>query len=155
MVPESAKEPCRNWFYKIASIRELIPRLYVEMAILKCYSFLETNDYSDGLNRLTRMIRGVGDPLAQIYMRAYLCRVGWNVAPGVRSHLMDNVDDFFVTFQQVRTRSVDQVRSQHRMDLFTYLDLFSPAIEWILQCTSYKSSPVHTTQSQLKKNQSS
>lgn len=64
MIPESVKETCMNWFYKIASIRELLPRLYLEIALLKSYNFLiKTDDLSKILNRLTNTIRGIGDPL--------------------------------------------------------------------------------------------
>uniref|UniRef100_A0A8C4VE05 VPS35 endosomal protein-sorting factor-like n=1 Tax=Falco tinnunculus TaxID=100819 RepID=A0A8C4VE05_FALTI len=75
IVNDTAKETCLNWFFKIASIRELIPRFYVEAAILKCNKFLSKTGISECLPRLTSMIRGIGDPLVAVYARAYLCRV--------------------------------------------------------------------------------
>lgn len=48
---------------------------YVEAAILSCYKFLTDQEYTQALIRLTKMTRGIGDPLVAAYARAYLCRV--------------------------------------------------------------------------------
>lgn len=102
-VPESAKETCRNWLFKIASIRELIPRLYVEASILRCYSFLSSDDrvYKTTLERLAAMTCGIGDPLVSMYARCYVCRVGAIVAPGVSTHLLPCFNDFVRVYPQV------------------------------------------------------
>jgi hypothetical protein len=203
MVSDVAKETCKNWFFKIASIRELVPRLYVELAILRCYNFLAKDDYSNALQRLCSMIRGIGNPLVATYCRAYLCRKvrfaapfltkrtairalarrsahapgprahsrgcaqGMEVAPGVKKHLLAAFYDFTFTYTQIRPENV-QVRhtycpaasaivahrcgspmwrwqdtlTEFNITFASYLDLYTPAVDWILQCVAHNASKV-------------
>ncbi|GAB6020434.1 hypothetical protein CHUAL_003128 [Chamberlinius hualienensis] len=138
MVPESAKETCRNWFYKIASIRELIPRLYVEVAILKSYSFLTMTEFSAALMRLTKMVLGIGDPLVAAYARCYLCRVGVSIAPEVRDYLYENLYDFLATYSQLTCVHVQNELLRQKVDFTAYMTLYSPALDWIIQCIAHK-----------------
>lgn len=137
-IPESAKETCRNWFFKIASIRELIPRFYVEAAILKCYRFLASGEYNKALVRLADTCRGIGDPLVAVYARCYLCRVGISVSPKFREHLMPCFDDFLQMYGQIQTDSVQNILAAQKLELSRYLVIYSPALDWILQCVAHR-----------------
>ncbi|XP_060551407.1 VPS35 endosomal protein-sorting factor-like, partial [Ruditapes philippinarum] len=139
-VPDSAKETCRNWFFKIASIRELIPRFYVEAAIMKCYSFLNPGEYADALRRLSQMISGMGDPLVSLYAKCFLSRVGIAVAPSIKDHLLPMFDGFLATFPQVQGDSVQNILAVQKLEMPRYLTLFSPGLDWLLQCIAHKAS---------------
>ncbi|CAG2109601.1 unnamed protein product [Medioppia subpectinata] len=142
---ESARETCRNWFYKIASVRELIPRFYVETAILKVYGFLIDkneiqSEFEKALNRLTKMIRGIGDPLVGVYARAYLCRITVQIAPKSKHIFQNNFNDFLHSLNQLSITFTQQILTAQRIDYSVYYTLYSPALDWIVYCIAYKAS---------------
>lgn len=132
-VPETAKETCQNWMYKMASIRELLPRLYMEMALLKCYVFISRDEIKPAITRLTTMIRGIGNPLVAIYLRVYLCHTASKLlGKDSEGYFYDNLKEFIEEYQQIFLTSM---RKKYETQLLTqdkYLNLFVPALDWLL-----------------------
>ncbi|CAB4055137.1 ERGIC3 [Lepeophtheirus salmonis] len=62
-VVESAQELTRNWFAKISAIRELLPRLYLETSLLKCYRLIPEGDYSDILSEMVYLLNNTNQTL--------------------------------------------------------------------------------------------
>ena len=138
MVPESIKETCLNWFYKIASIRELLPRLYLEITILKSFSFLSQSEFNQTLLRLTKVIRGIGDPLVAVYARCYLCRVGLTVTQD-REFIKENLTDFFFVYHTMFNGGLKSELTRQRIDMSGYLSLYNPALDYILELLGSRS----------------
>ena len=77
LVPNSAKDICQNWFLKVSCIRELVPRLYLEISLANSRAFRKENAQKRELPRLARSIRGVGDPVIVSARCLTLRRATW------------------------------------------------------------------------------
>jgi len=160
-VSASAQETCRNWLYKTACVRELIPRLYIDLCLLKCYRFVDSADsYPARFARLSRMIRGIGDPLSAAYARAYLATKCGDVHNSFTNDtaragaalripklyqpcLVEGFDDFLFTFKALLSKeNIGQVRvvREEKVTRDEYIDLYSPALEWLLQNIGFHAS---------------
>ena len=134
-VPVSARETCRNWFYKVAQIIELLPRLLVEITLLKCYRFLTDTEYPQILARLGSIARGLGNPLVSTYARMYLVYM----AETVVSH--DNVSKLGFAMTQDLMYSFKMLRDTHhqielvrcRVPEDQYVRLLSPGVQWLMK----------------------
>lgn len=75
-LPEKVIETCRNWQLKCVCIREVLPRIYLELALVKSVKYAQMKVQQSDLLRLSKMVRGIAEPLCASYTCAYLARVG-------------------------------------------------------------------------------
>ena len=40
-IPDKVSETCRNWFLKCACIREVLPRIYLELALVSSHKYMQ------------------------------------------------------------------------------------------------------------------
>lgn len=144
-----AQETARNWFYKVASIRELLPRLYLETALLPCYNVLSNQEGENALVRLTKMIRGIGDPILAAYAQMYLCRCGSQVYPQISNYIRENIEDFLHSLKAGVSIDQETCPSSESESLSLLSRIFKPPLEWLMQCLAQRT-PHHVLQSVIR-----
>ena len=117
-----------------------------------------SSHYRSALVRLMKMCRGIGDPLLAAYARCYICRVS-SLSSGRKREALNAIFFFQVTIdidfnyrEPIEVAFADLCLSFHQTDLAAvkagytaqklttsvYLSLYSPALDWIVQCLLYK-----------------
>lgn len=88
LIPDKVQEICMNWFLKSACIREILPRVYLELCLVSCHKFMQRRVQQSDLMRLSKMVRGIAEPICASYTAAYLARVGYSISPDAKDYLM-------------------------------------------------------------------
>lgn len=121
-----AKETCNNWFFKISSLCELVPRIYLELALLPCWRFLLESS-EEILQRLVAMIRGIADPLVSAYCRLYLVQCAQRLPKHDKRYLIMCINDLQVILMRLMS-----ARDANLSGSSTYcFTLIEPTIEYI------------------------
>ncbi|XP_006365949.1 UPF0505 protein C16orf62 homolog isoform X2 [Solanum tuberosum] len=129
-----AKETCYNWFCKVGSIRELLPRIYLELAICHCWRFLSEQP-ANNLPRLVMMARGIADPLASFYCRLYLAHCAQKLPQRDIGHLIISMNDMKTLLMNgAHVASAEKPSGALSGTRSSKLGLMEPAIEYVMKC---------------------
>lgn len=127
-----AKETCYNWFCKIGSIRELLPRIYLELSILHCWQFLLEKPWGV-IHRLMKMIRGLADPLASFYCRLYMISCVQKLVLQDTGYLLTCVDDIKNILGSIFLGKETMPKTSWENEKLL-VKLLEPPVEWIMNC---------------------
>uniref|UniRef100_A0A7E4VNU3 UPF0505 protein CG8202 n=1 Tax=Panagrellus redivivus TaxID=6233 RepID=A0A7E4VNU3_PANRE len=116
---ERTRITARNWFGKVQEVDEVLPRIYLELALLKCMRFMDDSAIVANLMRMGSMARNLQHPLISSYARCYLCRITMRLNPMERGPHWLSLNDWMQTYT---TQPVC---------------LLWPALEYVVQCVSY------------------
>ena len=106
----------------------MVPRFFLETALLRCYKFsCEHEGFPALVERLSLMARGIADPMVQSYARLYLTMTVQQVVPNNMEMIIkcarQNYEDFLTAFKyfcKYHTENAD-------------FDVFRPVIKFLVK----------------------
>ncbi|XP_039026976.1 VPS35 endosomal protein sorting factor-like isoform X3 [Hibiscus syriacus] len=138
-VPTDAKETCYNWFCKVGTIRELLPRIYLELAIFPCWRFL-IEQPSESLQRLVMMTRGLADPLASAYCRLYIAHRAQKFPSHDTGYLITCVNDIKLILTRISSTK-ETAFGGFADSKRPLVSLMEPSVEFIMKSILNDASP--------------
>ena len=124
---EAAQEVAKNWLYKISSIREMVPRFFLETAFTRFEGFYSGFKDDRTFARLSDTIRGLGNPLLAVYSRMFLSRVcstsGELEVHTQRTHHQE-ISSVLNTLRSEKPKTFEKITFED------YVALLKPAVSW-------------------------
>lgn len=111
VIPDKVQVTCLHWFLKTACIREVLPRIYLDLSLVSCNRFMQRKVNQSDLMRLAKMVRGIAEPMCAVYTAAYLARMGNSVDPMEKDYLFVLVDFCFKILEKAMKEGNDRCES--------------------------------------------
>ena len=127
-----AKDVCMNWIMKTCCIRELLPRIYIDISFLGMFKFIMTDaELEMKILNIAYMIRGISHPLIAFYASMYLTKIVLTLFPKTKKFLfilLQNLSKFEIDEKLMKKLNYEEMTVE---ELKKVLD---PCVEWIVYC---------------------
>ena len=129
---QTAKDVCMNWIMKTCCIRELLPRIYIDISFLGMFKFIMTDaELEMKILNICYMIRGISHPLIAFYVSMYLTKIVLTLYPKMKKFLfilLKNLSKFQIDEAYLKKLKYEDMTVE---ELKKFLD---PCVEWIIYC---------------------
>lgn len=130
---QTAKDVVSNWIYKCICIRELLPRIYIDISFLGIFKFIMNNkELEKKILTIAQMISGISHPLVAFYVGMYLTKVVLQLFPKSKQFmyvLLRILSKFELDADMIKRLNYENITIQ---ELRKVLD---PCIEWVVYCS--------------------
>ena len=131
---KTAKDVCMNWIMKCCCIRELLPRIYIDISFLGIFKFIMTDEeLEQKILIITKMIRGISHPLIAFYVSMYLTKITLMLFPKMKKFLfmlLENLSKFELDDNLMKKLKYENIENEELRKVL------EPCVEWIVYCVS-------------------